>query len=154
MWILWRRLMILQRILSCEFSSGEVLICVIRNHSEHRTKPCAMHCGRQVLRTETGDRNWGQKLGTERTLWLCRTPQHVCDEAQTSSTTHLHKAFGWENPLSRSAPKPAIPWCWDKPVSPASLGGGRSSKMKPQSAPWDCPALSQWLTVVIPQLCR
>lgn len=61
MWILWKRLMILQRILSCEFSSGEVLICVIRNHSEHRTKPCAMHCGRQVLRTETGDRNWGQK---------------------------------------------------------------------------------------------
>lgn len=52
MWILLRRLMISERILSCEFSSGKVLKCVIRNHSDHKTKLCPQ----EVLRTEIGAR--------------------------------------------------------------------------------------------------
>lgn len=132
MWIQLRRLIILERILSCEFSSGKVLICVIRIHFKHRTKLCPQ----KVLRTEIGARKdilvlqdtpacvrWGtnqQDYSPPWNIWLRRIlcPSLFSSQQSLDAGTNLC-------PQAAQAGVGTVKW---------SL-----------NLLWDCPAFSAWL---------
>lgn len=131
MWILLRRLMISERILRCEFSSGK---------SSDLCQKESFWTQNQTLSSASAEnRNWGQKghSGFAGHPSMC-VMRHKLE--LLTSMEHLAE----ENPL-----KPAIPGCWDRSVSPDSPGRGGTVKWS-LNLLWDI----QCLTVVIPQLCR